>query len=68
MAVTNEALTQATHTKEARPQTGSAVGTGGFGIGTFGHARFGIGNTGQVAQTKEARPAATQTKEALNQA
>ena len=54
-----------TTNKEARPVTGDLDTTrGGFGIGTFGHARFSDAGTSGRRQTKEARTAATQTAEA----
>ena len=51
-----------THTKEARPTTGTL--RGGFDRRAFGFARF--GETTGHEQTKEARVADTSTKEALD--
>ena len=56
-----EALNSNTHTKEARPTTGSS---GGFGKAVFGKSKFGQ-KVGQV-QTKEELPTNTHTKETLS--
>ena len=59
-----EALQSNALTKEARPTTGSLKSSTGYGLGTFGSAKFGAADRG-YEQDKEALQSNSLDEEAL---